>query len=218
MIKILSKDHREIFNKALDFYCANTDHEKSGYYTEDRIKWVELHKDLFISDISDDYVVVGDIQDNFIFGMAIGYRSGIILGDKKYAKLIPSWHLAFTWKHEKYWASPKKFIFDITNPISLHMENKGIFDFTKIMRVNLNNLERIGIDAYINRTYNKNIPDGRYNAYAESIVSNIDDLQTLPKIMQKIYPENILAPLMCVRHVLKNEIRNKYLLSHESEN
>lgn len=217
MIKILKKEDANMFYSALDYYYENTDHVKSGYYPEDRKQWIDIHKDFFSSDLHDDYVVVADIENNTIVGLAIGFRNGLLL-DKKYINLSPSWHLAFTWRHETHWTTPKKFIFDITNPISLHMENKGIFDFTKIMRVNLLNLERFGVDGYIDKVYNKKIPDGRYNAYAEHVIRNDEDLKKLPRIMRRIYPNNVLTPLLCVKHSLKNEIRNNYFNTSNETN
>jgi hypothetical protein len=216
MIRRLTKNDANIFCIALDYYCDNTDHVKSGYLPEDRKEWSKRHKEYFSMDLGDDYIVMGDIINNVVVGIAIGFRTGLLLG-RQYYSLIPGWHLAFTWKHDKYWASPKQFIFDITNPISLHMENLGVFDFTKIMRVNTLNLDHIGADQYINRVYNKNIPDGRYNAYAEYIVRTEDDLKKLPVIMQKIYPSKITKPLMCIKHSLKNELRNNYLVNKKND-
>lgn len=210
MIRILSKRDKNLFFSALDFYYETTNHFKSGYLPEDRKKWINMHKDFFSSISDEDYVVVGDIIENNVIGLAIGFKYGLIFGEK-HVNLLSSWHLAFTWKHEKNWATPKKYIFDITNPISLHMENKFIFDFTKIMRINISSAIEMNAAHYLHKIFDRNIPDGRYNSYLESIVRDKNDLDKLSKSQRIIYPENIITPLMCVKHSLKNEIRAIYL-------
>jgi hypothetical protein len=213
MIRKLTVEDSIIFNQALDFYYENTDHSKSGFLSEDRKEWIEKHKEFFTSDFGDDYVVIGEIIDDIIVGLAIGFRNDFII-KRVNQNTLSGWHLAFTWRRKDIpeWASPKKFMFDITNPISLHMENLGIFDFTKIMRVNLGNAKSIGVDEYINRVYNKNIPDGRYNAYIEYIIESEIDIPNLPLLFRRHCPDKIITPLMCIRHSLKNELRSKYIL------
>lgn len=213
MIKKLTIEDSTLFNQALDFYYENTDHLKSGFLPEDRKEWVKKHKEFFTAGFGDDYIAIGEVINDTILSLAIGFRNDFIVRQVN-NNILSGWHLAFTWRRKDIseWAPPKKFMFDITNPISLHMENLGIFDFTKIMRVNLSNVKSIGVDEYINRVYTKNIPDGRYNAYAEYIIESETDIPKMPLLFRRHCPDKIITPLMCIRHSLKNELRSKYIL------
>lgn len=211
MIKILSPEDSAIFNSALDDYYSNTDHSKSGYSIESRKEFIDIHKELLISGLGADYVAVGEIVGNNVVGLAIGYKNDLLI-DRACKNILPGWHLAFTWRNTTQWSTPKSFIFDITNPISLHMESRGIFDFTKVMRFSVENARRTGIAEYLNRVYVKNIPDGRYDAFAEAVIETDSDVTSLPLIWRKIVPDHILTPLLIVKHSLKNEIRQTYFL------
>jgi hypothetical protein len=217
MIKILNQDDAALFNDALDDYYENTDHLKSGYTVESRKEFINIHKELFTSGLRGDYSVVGDFVDNRIIGLAIGYRNDLLI-DRACKNILPGWHLAFTWRNTSKWSAPKSFIFDITNPISLHMENMGVFEFTKVMRFSAENARRVGMAEYLDRVYIKNIPDGRYDAFVEAAIETESDVEKLPFILKRIMPDQILTPLLVVKHSLKNEIRQKYILNDYRRN
>lgn len=211
MIRILNEHDSGMFESALDEYLINSDHLKAGYTFESRKEFVKIHKELFSSGLGADYITVGDIIENKIVGLAIGYKNDLLI-DRAGKNIIPGWHLAFTWRNDIQWITPKSFIFDITNPISLHMEQRGIFDFTKVMKFSMENVKRYGLVEYLNKVYVKNIPDGRYDAFVEAVIETNDDIEKLSRILKRIVPDEILSPLLIVKHSLKNEIRQTYLL------
>ncbi len=80
------------------------------------------------------------------------------------------------------------------------------------MRFSIEHARRIGLSEYLNRVYVKNIPDGRYDAFVEAVIETNDDINGLSRILRRIVPDDILSPLLIVKHSLKNEIRQNYLL------
>lgn len=200
----------ELFLCALQCYLDTTNHEKSGYTYETRRQFVEMHL-RFFSDISPDkYKVIAEIKDNEAVGIAIGFSNDIIIGRPEQS-ILPGWHLAFTWRKNYAWGSPKSFIFDITNPISSHMESLGIFDFTKVLRVSIPSLKRLGIQQYVDRVILKNLPDSRYDAFIDAVVCADTDISKLPLLYKKILPEKILTPKIIIKHSLKNYLRSNLL-------
>jgi hypothetical protein len=208
MIQFLERqntDHYRMFCDTLDFYLGSNDHQHSGYTLEGQRKFVDIHRQMFLEAPGDAYHVLADIEGDFITGLGIGFTHSVLLS-RPQMHLVPAWHLAFTWRGQKAWASPKQFLFDITNPISLMMESRGVFEFTKVMRAGPM-FKTSGTHKYVERIYNRNVPDGRYNAYVDAYVTAETDLSVLPNVQRKILPDEVTSPLIIVKHVLKNELR-----------
>lgn len=217
MIQFLDRtdlDHYRMFCDALDEYWSNNDHAKAGYTSEGQKVFVELHKELFLKLKCDDYLVLGDIVDGRIYALGIGFPHSMLL-HRAHMHLTPTWHLAFTWRNQFEWGCPKQFLFDITNPISLHMERKGIFEFTKVMKVS-RLFNKLGAAYYVDEVFNRNVPDGRYNAYVEAHITPKTDLSALPNVQRMMLPDKITHPLIIVKHVLKNELRDYHPLRQAS--
>ena len=201
-----------LFSDALHCYLTTTDHVKSGYTLNARMEFVDIHIKLFSEVPSDNYLVIAEIDNNVVIGLAIGFVNDLII-DRVNKHILPGWHLAFTWRKQHHWNSPKSFIFDITNPISTHMESCGIFDFTKVLRVS-SNIIKLGIEKYVEKVILRNLPDSRYEAFIEAIVDVDSDLEKLPYLYKKILPETIITPKIIIRHSLRNILRQGYLLKN----
>ena len=201
-----------LFSDALHCYLTTTDHVKSGYTLDNRKDFIDIHIKLFSKIPPDKYLVIAEIDNDVVIGLAMGFINDIII-DKVHQHILPGWHLAFTWRKEYQWNSPKSFIFKITNPISTHMESRGIFDFTKVIRVSPN-ITKLGIEKYLERVILRNLPDSRYDAFVEAIVNTDNDIQKLPQLYKKMLSNKILTPKIIIRHSLKNTLRQNYLLKH----
>ena len=212
MIRFLEQNTEDafFFDEALNHYLKTNNHEHSGYTYEGQKKFVDIHKELFRTADPKSYFVLADVGA-VIHGMAIGFTHSLLLS-RPNMHLTPTWHLAFTWRGQREWSSPKQWLFDITNPISLMMESRGVNEFTKVMRASPM-IRKIGPQAYIDRVYNRNVPDGRYNAYMMSYIDHSTDLDRLDMVTRKTLPDEITTPLIVVKHVLKNELRSIFLPS-----
>jgi hypothetical protein len=199
-----------IYLKALQEYLDTTDHEKTGYTTLSRMGFVNNHSFLFDEKHMTDYRVIGDVVDNEVVGLAIGYKNDIII-DRLNKNIVPGWHLAFTWKRAKDWKAPQGDLLGLTHPICLWMESQHIFTFTKIMRYSEKIVGRVGVARYIEEVHLKNVPDKRYNCHVEKLIRTAEDVAGLPVVWRRMMPEHIIAPLLLVSHQLKNELRAHYL-------
>lgn len=207
MIRLLTIEDNEIFDKALDTYLDTGNHEKAGYTYANRLDFVAIHKQTFRNFIqSDNYTVAGKIEDGEIVALAIGYRHSLLLPIKN-MNFVNSWHLGFVWSKDTN-RNVKTFLFDITNLLSLYHESRNRFSFTKLMSLKTipdNLLE------YVNRVHLSIVPDARYDCYLEALVTSRDDLARLSDSQRFMFPERIQKPLLLLSHSLKNPLREVYV-------
>jgi hypothetical protein len=200
----------QMYFDARQVYLHTTDHMKTGYTPLSRIGFISNHGEFFNEKLMSDYMVMGDVVDNEVVGLAIGYKNDFVI-DRVGKSLLPGWHLAFTWKKAKDWKAPQSDLMDLTHPICLRMEKEGLFSFTKIMRCSEKIIDRIGAARYVNEVHLKNVPSQRYDCHVEKVIRSMADINALPTMWRRLMPDQVVAPLLFVSHQLKNEYREAYL-------